>query len=263
MTQTCSPKPTTHHFRHSKSATDQHTASKTDAPQSPPPTTIDAHREPPPKRQRIDFIEQLKVLVGPDKTAFYMPKNVIVARSPFFMAAADKKWESSGATKDIELKDEDPKIFANSLQCVYHQDPELDVDSSSLFLIAFKTYIMTDTFGDLRSANIIADYIIKLVKDRQHLPCGSVLFLAFEQTHLQSPLRRLIVDMWLHEGGTNSMVKWSNACPAAFFKAFMNECFNLTKSKGKEKVDIAFDTGPSKREKCHYHQHDDSCPPCI
>ncbi len=46
---------------------------------------------------RLNFTEDIKVLVGPERTPFTIPKALFSKRSPFFAAAVSERW---GKSKD-------------------------------------------------------------------------------------------------------------------------------------------------------------------
>lgn len=76
---------------------------------------------------RDSFSVSLKVLVGPEKTEFYIPKGLICGKSKFFKAACNEEWES-GKTNTVTLEDDDPKLFSIFLTWVVTGDPSICVE---------------------------------------------------------------------------------------------------------------------------------------
>ena len=121
--------------------------------------------------------------------------SIICARSPFFKAACER-W-SKGA-KPLDLLEDDAKTFDAYLQYVYADKAQEEQDSLDLGLQT-RVCILADKLGDLRSANKAIDDIVRLSDEWAMAPDYTIASHAWTSTPENSPLRRLLVDYWVHE----------------------------------------------------------------
>ncbi|KAK5124930.1 hypothetical protein LTR85_001120 [Meristemomyces frigidus] len=214
---------------------------------------------------RIDFSEPLIVLVGPEKKSFIVHKDVICRRSPFLKAAIAERWNSTGDCKKIELPADNPSAFASYLQCVYqgvvvHEAGVMEEDATCE-LIAL--YALADKFGDLRGANLAIDALIQHSDTLNRIPGLAEVDLAYGHTTANSPLRKLLVDYYLHEGNEAALQSDIDQYPCAFLADFIMEYARLKYSKLPEKVEkVVFNAKIESKPKCEYHQHSDTHPVC-
>ena len=214
------------------------------------------------------------MLVGEEKQEFVVHKDLIVSRSPFFEAAAAQRWASSECTQPIELPVDKPNVFADYLHCLYlgrikTPEDESDYPSRSAYLVhTLDLYVLADKLGDLTSANIVIDHVMALNKAKLWVPPLTVARHAFEHTAVGSPLRRLFVDFYVHNHplSDDDLVAFENAVEnglVEFSAAILREFARIKQDDFKVTVAKAFFNKTSCRPKCHYHEHNETCPPCA
>lgn len=213
---------------------------------------------------RIDFSEHFRVLVGPEKKAFMVHKDVIMQRLPFFKAAVAKRWSGSDEEKVIELPEDDAEIFGEYLHCVYQDTVTTKISEAGLPPSLVYLYCLVDKLGDLKACNTVLDFLITASGDKEALPSLTFVTLAFEHTPSGSQLRRLLVDFWLHETPRATLdAEALESAPPAFLCQFMRE-YRKVKEEDQE-VDVrgTFSHAPGQRGRCYYHVHDEGCPGCY
>jgi hypothetical protein len=229
-------------------------------------------------RNRYDLNPTFEVLVG-SKT-FLLHTNVFTERSEFFRAARKPEWLGANPKKPVDLKDEDPKVFNEYMNCVYfgqdalkHHADDFNSCSSAdrnseaivVFGLLIQVYLLADKLEDTATANLAVDEIMQLSDSLRMLPGNGNYAYVYGHTAPHSPLRKLMRDYWLYETGTttNSPV---NGLPEEFMKDVMLEFLRI---KGKREgctVRDAFKRTLSedlRKDKCRYHQHDEKHPRCV
>jgi hypothetical protein len=192
-----------------------------------------------PQHHQHDFTKFFQVLVGPDEKVFVVHKEVIIARSPFFEAASSERWNK--LDQNIKLPEDEPHIFSRYLQCVY-QDVVIakgNLGLASQLTQLVKLYIMADKFGDLTSSNLIIDKFMDDSDKAFVSPGCSLVKYTYSRTAPTSPLRRLMVDYYMHEGGESNGLEIDDA-PVDFFRHFCREYQKIRENKWTTTVKGAF-----------------------
>ncbi|KAK5124927.1 hypothetical protein LTR85_001117 [Meristemomyces frigidus] len=232
---------------------------------------------PPTKKVKYNFLETIVVLVGQDKTAFTVHKDIICERSPFFRAACAARWQDSDAERDVKLIDDDPEVFTLYLQCVYRESATVDLaeakvevatkhnvdecpESDAVFAILAEAYILADKLGDTRSCNLIIDEYISCSDQLGCIPTTVDIMPVYENTPSGSPLRALTVDYYLFEAPLSTVVKTAATLPAAFLSEFIIADANLKNPSKGETVEDVYGKVVSEMAQCCYHKHDDDNP---
>ena len=212
---------------------------------------------------RIDFSKNIRVLVGSDKQEYLVHKNLITRRSPFFASACGERWNDLGKFNAIELPKDDVQAFSIFLECVYRDQvvtEEIEGEQEK-FEVLVRTYCLADKLGDLTSANLVIDEILRYSDKELVVPEGDSLSYAFNNSPEDSPLCRLIVDYYMHEAGKQSVDRSSGITQdflLAFFKRFQEvKSDNISKTVGE-----AFRQTLSAQGRCYYHQHNTEHPGC-
>ncbi|KAK3691468.1 hypothetical protein LTR37_018665 [Vermiconidia calcicola] len=188
----------------------------------------------PRKKMKPDFFKTIQVLVGSEKSCFVVYKDTITRRSPFFDAACKKHWNQSEDAKPIELPDDDPEIFTDYLQTLYGDKVQAeDADEDHGFLALAKAYILADKLGDLQSANLIIDKITIHRRTTSAIPGVQSIVTAFERASESSPLRRLLVNIYIDVSDPEYKFMEDEQLPHSFLIAFFKQYKNLkTKLSG-------------------------------
>ncbi|KAF2851136.1 hypothetical protein T440DRAFT_507469 [Plenodomus tracheiphilus IPT5] len=151
---------------------------------------------------------------------FYVHKRVLCQTSGFFQAATKPEWSGQGK-KPIDLSDDDPKIFALYVQWLYtgivavktmqedsdaeasdEEDVERfekgsdemdDLDISKRCLV--KCYILGEKLMDAVYRDAIMDILLSICF--VEIPDANTIRIAYGGTPVASPLRKLMVDVWV------------------------------------------------------------------
>ena len=218
---------------------------------------------------RLDFVETLHVVVGSGdhRTSFVVHKDIISRRSPFFKAASSARW-ATDKHKTIELPDDEPTVFSICLQAMYQntvaaakvEDPPVHQHTFSPLAEA---YILADKLGDLTTCNLIVDEIIRYGDEHNTLPNESTVKIVWEKSIENSPLRRLLIDCFVHDAGTTAMAD-IDEYPHGFVCSMLKEYKRLKEEPEAEvkAVREVYFRHIDKMEKCHYHQHNEHHPKC-
>lgn len=201
---------------------------------------------------RYTFLNIAEILVGPKKFLVY--RDILCARSHFFKAALSEEWNAQ--RRPIELPDENPRDFDRYLKCVYNRKPDVDECGAEPDHLV-NTYVLADKLGDSIAANAIADKITQWSRDTDGLPGLVSVNTAFMKLPVTSPMRRLMVDFYVHEGDVHVLHgvdanEWSSEFLLAVSQEFLRRSF--------EKNDDVYDGVHARHRKCSYHQHSESDP---
>ena len=111
---------------------------------------------------RIDFQNQVVILVGADKVEFYAPKDVLTRCSWFFRAALSVNWQE-GQENRVELPEEVPDTFSTFLQWAFCGSiilPEIKNPSFEDWTAKFiELYILADKVGATELKNGVIDQL--------------------------------------------------------------------------------------------------------
>lgn len=118
-------------------------------------------------RRRTSFSEYIRVLVGADtdisEKEFTVHKDVIIRRSSFFKVAIAERWGTWNSPKAIELPEDRPDTFGTYLLWIYTHN--LDTGDTRNAMLAgvelVYLYVLADKLGDLESADLKIDQIIR------------------------------------------------------------------------------------------------------
>ncbi|KAF2766626.1 hypothetical protein EJ03DRAFT_353766 [Teratosphaeria nubilosa] len=255
-------------------------------------TTLPNER--PAKRPRFNSQRSADVLVGPLEARFTIRPEVLCASSPFFKAAYER-WQKS--REPFKLPYDEPKVFQLYLCAAYYReidneqlndqgdvglnprikqawqvrrepngpDDKVAQDqrqpqrrSQEVFLLLTKAYVLADKLNDLTSADIIIDKIIQEVEFRDCVVASDSIEYAFKNQAQTSPLRRLFVDLYVHEADERSFCNALPRVPAELVLAVAREFNRLAcvQENSQKRVSEVFNQRTCYMERCHYHQHD-------
>ena len=218
------------------------------------------------------FTEEVEVLVGPEKKRFTPHKEILCARSTFFKAACSERWNDS---KPIELPEDDPDTFDIYLYCVYKDTVDVgdlltarpgegEYDPGVRMLSRFgcrlvATYLLADKLGDVVTANLVVDRIIRLRIEENMLPGIQAALIVAQATHTASPLRRLLIDFYVHVASRDAtkLLCGREEVPRTFICEIMDEMKRLVLGDMKKPIEQVLDPHFQSINKCRYHQHDE------
>lgn len=189
---------------------------------------------------------------------FCVHEKLICASSDFFRNAMARDWKES-KQRSIHLEDEDADTFELYLHWLYRGTLPVRINEPGLvgnseYLQMSKAYVLGDKLQDGDFKDVIIDAIIDKCKSiasdgRKWFPVGPVLRCIYDNTPTSSEARRLLVDIYVHNGSGDWLSDWvkQDDIPKDFLlditMAFLNK-----KEKNEE--------GPThKSSTCAYHQH--------
>ncbi len=191
--------------------------------------------------------------------------HIICKRSSFFESACSDRWMKE--RKPIELVDDKPDTFSAYLKLVYEGELRSSLPQNE-YLELVRLYVLADRSRDLRAANAVIDGIIRYSDTTWSLPPKSAIRLAMNSTPPKSALQRLVRDYCVQEAGPQWIVDPEKPddgeeLPRSFLVAVAEEFMTRRRQANYgERVADTYSRRIKEMPRCHYHQHDDSCPPC-
>ena len=212
--------------------------------------------------------------MGTEQVKFVLHPQIICDRSKFFAAASSERWK--GPEEPIRLPEDSPETFNAYLKCIYQgQLPEnmneqcapaaCDDDNEKALQGMVQMYHLSDKLGDLKTANIVIDALRKYCLQAKIVPPSTIVRLVYTSTPNNSPLRRLMCDYYVHLGHEFLLKDDSHdKLPKDFLLEVVKEYWRLLDAASLKTrlCDLLGVDIESEERECHYHQHDDSCPPC-
>ena len=183
-------------------------------PQSPPPapnspsTTRplsnrrqkEAHIAETPTRNLFKTI--VTILVGPERQAFQVHKEILCQASPFFAAAFDSDYNfSEASSRSVDFPDVRAMDFEFFVQWLYRHDlahEELDVPKAAYFRL-IRLYILADILRIEALRNDVVDMMIKMSEKWNSVPTPDDTILLHEQVREKTPMRKLVVDLFIYK----------------------------------------------------------------
>jgi hypothetical protein len=157
--------------------------------------------------------------------------------------------------KPIVLQDAMPQTFNDYLTLLYQDRLAKANEVQAYFARLIRLYLLADKLGDLKTANKPIDRIIKFSDRNASAPEYGIVEMVVAETPENLPLRRLMVDFYVHEVTANSLDEDNAAYPHGFHALVAREFVKLRNGDIDETL-IKY------QPRCHYHQHDASCPGC-
>lgn len=228
--------------------------------------------------RRFCFTEEVEVLVGPEKKRFTPHKEIVCARSTFFKAACSERWNDSTGMKPIELPEDDPDTFDTYLYCVYKDEVDVgdllvarpgEGDGGKRMIARLggrlvTTYLLADKLGDVVTANLVIDKIMKLRDEEFLLPGGRATAIVSQATHSTSPLRRLFIDLYVlvaSRAATQYILDREDVT-RKFICEILDETNRRILTDTSKTVDEVLDESIFTTNRCRYHQHDEKHKSC-
>ena len=153
------------------------------------------------------------LLVGPDEQKFIIHESYIARNSDFFRAAMKKEW-IEGQTRIVKLPEEtDIECFVHYLNFAYHgklPTESINTVAEEGFTDApydalGKIYVIGERMLDRSARNAIVREIMRLMTTKspdgtRYYPASTCINAIYDGTSIGSPMRRMIVDMWVVHG---------------------------------------------------------------
>ncbi|KAK4579963.1 hypothetical protein LTR86_000165 [Recurvomyces mirabilis] len=220
----------------------------------------------PSKRRKIDYADYLRVVVGPEQKEFMVHRDIITERSKFFQKAVSTRWYCEDKNKPFELPEDDPEIFGAYLQCLYDNRVDLSFSKEEgmiSVLEAMRLYVLADKLGDLESMNTTIDCINQQSAKENLIPCVSTIEMVWPLLITDSPLRKLLVDFYIYVAdATVTAVDRLLGLPKEMLATIIHETNTIRRWQAGVFTVEGLKQNASNGDRCRYHQHDETCPPC-
>ena len=183
-------------------------------------------------------------------------------------------------SKPVDLKDEDPDVLNEYMNCVYVGQKALEHFSGNVKSHAngghqdeaiaglqalIRLYLFAEKLQDLTTANMVIDEIMRFSDIAEWVPDSSNFRDVYDNTTPQSTLRRLMRDYWLYEMSP-TYDRALHELPVELMQDILGETLRIKDKEKYTTVQKAFDKDLSfatKVDICRYHQHDDKCRKCA
>lgn len=209
-------------------------------------------------KARLDFNEQITVLVGEEAEAFVLPKTLAVEDAPYIGTALDNG--SKDAKKStVRLPDADVDTFRVFVQWLYTgevvlldpEDAKKDDKGTARYLSLTKLYKLGVDLYSIRLRNVAIDSFIGMKGKVSGAPNELVIAQAFEFTSEHSTLQRLLADIFQHCEDVVWLNQKGSELPHGFLLAVYRERMLL---QGKKPPMLKYS------ERCKYHEHTSAFP---
>lgn len=211
---------------------------------------------------RVCYVDTIQVLIGEEEFCFIVHKEVLVRSSKFFQAACNGSFKEA-TEKTTRLPDLDVDTFQAYVHWAYAGDISLmtseeatkDGQGQERFKKVVRLYAASDVLDDLRLRNATIDYMVELSEQVNCYPGTKVVAEAYKKTVETSPLRKALVDKYLHLGKVS----------ANYFKEasrFLPREFLVDVIYARMLLDNGKVTPRSTGDLCRYHKHDEEVPKC-
>lgn len=213
--------------------------------------------------KRIDYSENITVLVGPEEKAYILHTSVLTAQSTFFRAAVEGGFKES-KEKVIRLPEIDTESWSTYLQWIYSNEvvvlnpEEIDNDGYGVKrrnrLITL--YLLADAVDDLTLRNKIVDEYVKVFKSTRLWECENISVL-LNSVSESNKFRELILDFILRSSPDSAayLQEISDQLPKSFLLEVATTLLTMA-------LDLRNMRMPTKTPACEYHEHDDNFPRC-
>jgi len=245
--------------------------------------------KPPVDSSRYNLNSTFDVVVQSE--TFSLHTTVFTERSEFLRAARKPEWLADNPKKPVDLHDEDAKVFNTYVNCIYfghealqqttdeieHQS-EQDINRRKYerYGTLVGLYQLADKLQDPDTANIAIDEIKRFGDVHKYIGGHATVRSVYDCTPANSPLRRLMCDAWVYSIDEDYLAN-AKASGGEPFKELPSEfvqdllvglySFKAEARKGQgQLLAAAFSGDPDaneKRDKCHYHWHNDKHPRCV
>jgi hypothetical protein len=153
-----------------------------------------------------------EVIVGIEQRKFIIHPEILCKQSQFFQSACSQRWNAD--SKPIALPDTTPQTFNDYLTLVYRDKVGKAQEVQSYIARLIRLYLFADKLGDLKAANKGIDRIIKFSNRNATAPEYGIVAMVMTETPENSPLRSLMVGLYVHEVTANSFRRRPYNIPA-------------------------------------------------
>lgn len=158
----------------------------------------------------------VKVVVGLENKCFYVHASALTATSDFFKSALKKEWNTTD-DRSIDLNNETPDQFNTYVQWLYSgevsagrtSEASKDIKSEIFVINQYITlatlYVLGERLNDTTFQDSVINAMVfnlreKTETNRTICPASLVINTIYDNTTRKSPVRRLLVDIYVRYG---------------------------------------------------------------
>ena len=142
---------------------------------------------------RFSTIAMVLLVVGEEKIELSVHENVLFDASPVFKTAFTSKYKE-GSERSIYLPDDDADLMDALIQDLYAPQSALREIGSTMELL--RLYVLADKYDIVQVKNRICDCFVSNIKGLP--PSASEIEYAYENATSERPIRRVLVDWFIH-----------------------------------------------------------------
>jgi len=195
----------------------------------------------------------VKVGKNEDTRTFGVHETLLRRQSKFFQSALSGDWLES-KTRTIELPEQTPAAFDLYFGWLYNRkihskkQDNYEGHEAELLQVA-EAYCLAEMIGDGDFADAVMDTLLVCAAEYNTCPFKHANNL-YEKLSQGSPLRRLVLEMWVYERRS----KWRDTAMNLSEEVLRDIVLAIVEMKGPTTVEAA--TAPYKNgDRCAYHQH--------
>jgi hypothetical protein len=223
------------------------------------------------KKARLDFNNILEIRVG-EEGCFLVPVNRITQRSKVLRGHYLQQAAVGDEIPIVDLPKEDRFLFDIYIQVVYQNEVilPLHVDEAKdphwVIRAMIRAYMLAERMDDTTSCNILVDGLIEFCSRHELVFDSEDWNLIFHGEYKGPVLRKLAVDFcviatepkFLKMQMRQMPAEMAMDCVAKFADLRHEMIKKIDRDETPDTITTLVDLDPCE----HYHQHDESCPPC-
>lgn len=205
----------------------------------------------------------ITILVGPNQHEFFVHASTLERSSEFFKAALKPVWLSR-SQRQVKLLEENPQLFRTYSGWLYTgvlSKTYFKLDNSNpKYETVVKLYVLGEKLLDSAFQDELINLLVALCRDigakgTRIFPSPDAVSTIYRDTPTESPIRRLVLDMFVSHGQVKWMTngEYRKDFTMDLCKAFMH---NRTNAKDKKEALQQIDIGVP----CAYHKHTKETP---
>jgi len=172
-----------------------------------------------------EFDNIITVLVGENKKRFILHQNAVCDKSKFFKAACSKQW-LEGQERIVRLPEVDEVTFQAYFRWIYSGDVQEPTCTEQSDASAKRTeqesliklYLLGDTLDDVELRSKATSRLFTVMRSHDTIPSVPNLNLIYESTMSGSPLRKMVVDVFVARVDRGLFKMYAGSSPADFGK---------------------------------------------
>ncbi|KAH7095011.1 hypothetical protein FB567DRAFT_586350 [Paraphoma chrysanthemicola] len=161
----------------------------------------------------FNLLDMITVSIGSDNVRYPVHEDVIRKSSKFFDNAMKPEWANARPNpREVDLSDEEPKIFQIYLHCMYFKTlPSVHTTIATgwnpEYVQLGGCYVMGEKLMDTAFKNAVLTALADAIDNQPFYeakyPGSKTIHTVYEGTTEDAPARRMLVDIWVELAGEN------------------------------------------------------------